>query len=98
VIKQLKNYAQQLKHELAVYRLLLKHPRTPRLAKLLLALAIGYLLLPFDLIPDFIPVLGQLDELIIIPLLVYLAVLLIPKGLLLLSCRVQVQASQAPEV
>jgi uncharacterized membrane protein YkvA (DUF1232 family) len=97
VIKQLKNYAQQLKQELAVYRLLLKHPRTPRLAKLLLALAIGYLLLPFDLIPDFIPVLGQLDELIIIPLLVYLAVLLIPKGLLL-SCRVQVQASQAPEV
>ena len=97
MIKQLKNYAQQLKQELAVYRLLLKHPRTPRLAKLLLALAIGYLLLPFDLIPDFIPVIGQLDELIIIPLLVYLAVLLIPKNLLL-SCRMQVQTSQAPEV
>ena len=97
MIKQLKIYAQQLKRELAVYRLLLKHPRTPRLAKLLLALAIGYLLLPFDLIPDFIPLLGQLDELIIIPLLVYLAVLLIPKSLLL-SCRVQVQANQAPEV
>ena len=97
MIKQLKNYAQQLKHELAVYRLLLKHPRTPRLAKLLLALAIGYLLLPFDLIPDFIPVIGQLDELTIIPLLVYLAVLLIPKNLLL-SCRMQVQTSQAPEV
>jgi uncharacterized membrane protein YkvA (DUF1232 family) len=97
VIKQLKIYAQQLKQELAVYRLLLKHPRTPRLAKLLLALAIGYLLLPFDLIPDFIPVIGQLDELIIIPLLVYLAVLLIPKNLLL-SCRMQVQTSQAPEV
>jgi len=97
VIKQLKIYAKQLKQELAVYRLLLKHPRTPRLAKLLLALAIGYLLLPFDLIPDFIPVIGQLDELIIIPLLVYLAVLLIPKNLLL-SCRMQVQTSQAPEV
>ena len=97
MIKQLKIYAQKLKQELAVYRLLLKHPRTPRLAKLLLALAIGYLLLPFDLIPDFIPVIGQLDELIIIPLLVYLAVLLIPKNLLL-SCRMQVQTSQAPEV
>ena len=97
MIKQLKIYAKQLKRELAVYHLLLQHPRTPRLAKLLLALAIGYLLLPFDLIPDFIPLLGQLDELIIIPLLVYLAVLLIPKSLLL-SCRVQAQANQAPEV
>ncbi len=92
MIKQLKTYAQQLKQELAIYRMLLKHPRTPLLAKLLLALAVGYLLLPFDLIPDFIPILGQLDELIIIPLLVYLALLLIPKSLLL-SCRVQVKAS-----
>lgn len=94
MLDKLKIYAKQLKLELAVYRLLLKHPRTPLLAKLLLALAIGYLLLPFDLIPDFIPVLGQLDELIIIPLLVYLAVLLIPNSLLL-SCRIQVQAGHA---
>jgi uncharacterized membrane protein YkvA (DUF1232 family) len=97
VFEQLKRYAKQLKQELAVYRLLLKHPRTPLLAKLLLALAIGYLLLPFDLIPDFIPVLGQLDELIVIPLLVYFALLQIPKSLLV-SCRVQVQACHTPEV
>ncbi len=94
MIKQLKTYAQQLKQELAIYRLLLKHPRTPLLAKCLLGLAVAYLLLPFDLIPDFIPILGQLDELIIIPLLVYLALLLIPKSLLD-SCRIQVQASHA---
>lgn len=94
MIKQLKTYAQQLKQELAIYRLLLKHPRTPLLAKCLLGLAVAYLLLPFDLIPDFIPILGQLDELIIIPLLVYLALLLIPKNLLD-SCRIQVQASHA---
>ena len=94
MIEKLKAYARQLKQELAVYRLLLTHRSTPLLAKLLLGMAIGYLLLPFDLIPDFIPVLGQLDELIIIPLLVYLALLLVPKSLLL-SCRVQVQASHA---
>lgn len=97
MLKQLKIYAKQLKQELRVYRLLLKHPHTPLLAKLLLALAIGYLLLPFDLIPDFIPVLGQLDELIVIPLLVYLAVLLIPNSLLL-SCRVQARAEPAAQV
>jgi len=59
----------------------LKHPQTPWLAKAFLGLAIGYLLLPFDLIPDFIPVLGQLDDVIIIPVLVYIALLFIPKKL-----------------
>ncbi|MFM2440735.1 MAG: hypothetical protein RLZZ349_462, partial [Pseudomonadota bacterium] len=65
MIKKLKSFSKQLKQELAIYRLVLKHPKTPWLAKLFLGLAIAYLLLPFDLIPDFIPVLGQLDEIII---------------------------------
>ena len=59
--------------ELEVYRLVLKHPETPWMAKLLLGLAVGYLLLPFDLIPDFIPIIGQLDDVVIIPALFYLA-------------------------
>ena len=48
------------------------------LAKVLLGVAIGYLLLPFDLIPDFIPVIGHLDDLVIVPGLVYLALKMIP--------------------
>jgi uncharacterized membrane protein YkvA (DUF1232 family) len=55
-----------------------RHPETPLAAKVLLGLAIGYLLLPFDLIPDFIPVLGQLDDVFIVPGLIYLALRLIP--------------------
>ena len=92
MIKKLKYFSKQLKQELAVYRLVLKHPKTPWLAKLFLGLAIGYLLLPFDLIPDFIPVLGQLDEIIIIPVLVYLALLFIPKTIIQ-ECREQVQSA-----
>lgn len=61
---------------------MLRHARTPRVAKWLLWLAIGYLLLPFDLIPDFIPVLGQLDDVLIVPGLVYLALMMIPKDVI----------------
>ncbi|CAN1485419.1 COG3339 Uncharacterized conserved protein [Methylophilaceae bacterium] len=91
MIKKLKSFSKQLKQELAVYRLVLKHPKTPWLAKLFLGLAVAYLLLPFDLIPDFIPVLGQLDEVVIIPILVYIALLFIPKTIIQ-DCREQVQS------
>jgi len=93
VIEKLKSFTKHLKQEFDVYRLVLKHPQTPWVAKVFLGLAIGYLLLPFDLIPDFIPVLGQLDDVIIIPVLVYIALLFIPQGVIK-SCRERVQASQ----
>jgi len=78
---QLAALASRFKQEVLFYRALHAHPETPWLAKALLWLALGYLVLPFDLIPDFIPVIGQLDELVIIPLLLYLALKLIPVGL-----------------
>jgi uncharacterized membrane protein YkvA (DUF1232 family) len=62
------------------------HARTPLLAKVLLGMAIGYLLLPFDLIPDFIPVIGQLDDLLIVPGLIYLALKMIPDEVMA-ECR-----------
>jgi uncharacterized membrane protein YkvA (DUF1232 family) len=73
VKEKLKQIASKLKAEFEFYRRLQQHPQTPILAKALLWLAIGYLLMPFDLIPDFLPVIGQLDELVIIPLLLYFA-------------------------
>ncbi|WP_319004562.1 YkvA family protein [Methylobacillus caricis] len=75
-----------------MYRLVLRHPQTPWLAKALLGLAIGYLLLPFDLIPDFIPVLGQLDDLVIVPGLIYLGLKCVPESLIQ-ECRQQVAAA-----
>lgn len=89
MFKQIKAFTRQLKKELAVYQLVLKHPETPALAKFFLGLAIGYLLLPFDLIPDFIPILGQLDDVVIIPILLYLSIRLTPKGVIE-ACRAQV--------
>jgi uncharacterized membrane protein YkvA (DUF1232 family) len=92
MFEKLKSLAAQLKQEFEVYRLVLKHPETPLLAKFFLGLAVGYLLMPFDLIPDFIPVLGQLDDVVIVPILLYLALLLIPKHIIQ-SCREQVNQS-----
>jgi len=76
---RLKAVGRNLKREIQVYRLVLKDHRTPRLAKILLGLAVGYAILPFDIIPDFIPVIGQLDDLIIVPALIIVALKLIPK-------------------
>jgi len=90
VIEKLRLLTKQLKQEFEVYRLVLKHPQTPLISKVFLGLAVGYLLLPFDLIPDFIPLLGQLDDVVIIPLLVYIALLFIPKYIIQ-SCREQIQ-------
>ena len=78
MLEKLKSVQRDFKQKLAAYRLVLKDPRTPRLAKVLLGIAVGSLLLPFDLIPDFIPVVGHLDDLIIVPTLVILALKLIP--------------------
>ena len=82
----LRTVARSLKQELTVYQLVYKDPRTPTLAKMLLGLAIGYALLPFDLIPDFIPVIGHVDDLIIVPGLVLLALKLIPPEVVV-DCR-----------
>lgn len=65
-----------------------KHPATPLMAKALCILAVAYALSPIDLIPDFIPVLGLLDELILLPAMIWLAVRLLPRDVVE-SCRQQ---------
>ncbi|MDM5248545.1 MULTISPECIES: YkvA family protein [unclassified Lysinibacillus] len=77
-ISKLKAYAKSLKQNLFVLYLSYKDPRTPWYAKLLAMFVVAYAFSPIDLIPDFIPVLGFLDDLIIVPLGIILALKLIP--------------------
>ena len=67
-----------------------RDPETPFAAKCVLPAVLAYLAMPLDLIPDFIPVLGLLDDVVIVPLFVWLAVRMIPKRVLT-ECRSQVQ-------
>ena len=79
---RLRRLGRNFRHELTVYKLVLKDSKTPMLGKIFLALAVGYALMPFDLIPDFIPIFGQLDDIIIVPLLVVIALKLIPREII----------------
>lgn len=81
--QKLLSFARQAKRELRVYQAVLAHEQTSWPARVVLGAAIGYLLLPFDLIPDAIPVLGQLDDLLIVPALFWIALKLIPEEVIL---------------
>ncbi len=76
---KLKEKAKQLKIQVPAVFVALKTKQTPWYAKAFAALTVAYALSPIDLIPDFIPVLGYFDDLIILPLLVTLTVKCIPK-------------------
>ena len=77
-MKKLKERAKSLKTDVPAVFLALKDRRTPWYAKLLALVVVAYALSPIDLIPDFVPVLGYLDDLIILPVLVALTVRCIP--------------------
>ena len=76
----LKDRAKQLKIDLPAVFIALGKKDTPVLAKIIAGLTVGYALSPIDLIPDFIPVIGYLDDLIILPALITLTIKLIPPG------------------
>lgn len=80
-MKRLEHWKQQaktLKQEVHALALACKDPRVPWYAKLLAVSIVAYALSPIDLIPDFIPVLGYLDDLILVPLGIYMVLKIIP--------------------
>ena len=81
-IQTLKSKAKEMKNHLGVLYLAFKDNRTPWYAKALICIVISYALSPIDLIPDFIPVFGYLDDLILVPAGIALAIKLIPDDVL----------------
>ncbi len=82
----MKTLIQRFAREIRIYRLVMQDRRTPRRAKWCVGLALAYLISPIDLLPDFIPVIGWLDELVVVPLLLGLARAWIPVDVLA-DCR-----------
>lgn len=85
-ILSLKQQAKKLCLELPAIFIALKKKETPIIAKILALLTIGYALSPIDLIPDFIPVLGYLDDVILLPVLITMTIYFIPEEVLA-QCR-----------
>lgn len=81
-INRLKTMAKKLKTNLMVMYLAYRDPRVPLFPKIFAICVVAYAFSPVDLIPDFIPILGYLDDLILVPLGVYIALRLFPKGVL----------------
>jgi uncharacterized membrane protein YkvA (DUF1232 family) len=86
LVNRLKERARALKQETYALYLVTRDPRTPWYAKVLAAAVVAYAFSPIDLIPDFVPVLGYLDDLIIVPAGIALVLRLVPDEVLA-DCR-----------
>lgn len=87
----IRKWARRIKSDIIVLWFARKHPDTPFMAKAVCVVAVVYALSPIDLIPDFIPVLGYLDDVLLVPALIWLAIRLLPARVLLDS-REQTEA------
>ena len=85
-LSNLKTKAKSIKRDIFILVEAYKHPNTPLYVKLLALIIVAYAFSPIDLIPDFIPILGYLDDIILIPLGIMLVLKLIPKNVLQ-ECR-----------
>lgn len=94
LLDELKQRARRLKAETFALYLAARHPDTPWYAKVLIGAIVAYAFSPIDLIPDFIPVIGYLDDLVLIPLGIGLAIKLVPAPVLN-ECRARAQEVMA---
>jgi uncharacterized membrane protein YkvA (DUF1232 family) len=91
LLEELQQRARQLKVEAFALYFAARHPDTPWYAKILVAAIVAYVFSPIDLIPDFIPIVGYLDDLVLMPIGIALAIKLVPLPVLT-ECRSRAQA------
>ena len=82
IFQRTRQWASRIKRDAVTLWFAYRHPGTPWFAKLLAAFVVAYALSPIDLIPDFIPVLGYLDDALLLPGLIWLNIRLIPADVL----------------
>lgn len=96
MLEALRNWARHIKRDVVAVYFAARNPRTPMMVRLLALAVAGYALSPIDLIPDFIPVLGYLDDLLIVPAGLMLVIRLLPADILDLSRRQAADAIARP--
>ena len=82
MLNQIKLWARGIKRDVVALYFAARDPRTPKFAKVIAILVVGYALSPIDLIPDFIPLLGVIDDIVLVPLGIMLVVKFIPVDLM----------------
>jgi uncharacterized membrane protein YkvA (DUF1232 family) len=88
LLEKISAWARRIKRDAVTLWFAYRHPMTPLLAKLICVFVVAYALSPIDLIPDFIPVLGYIDDVLLLPGLIWLAIKLVPPSVLQ-ECRTQ---------
>jgi uncharacterized membrane protein YkvA (DUF1232 family) len=95
MLDRIKTWARALKRDSRAVYLAARDPRVPWYAKLLAIAVAGYALSPIDLIPDFIPVIGYLDDLVLVPLGIWLVIALVPREIMV-ECRARAGDASPP--
>ncbi len=96
MLKRLSEWARLIRREAHALYIAARHPRTPWYAKVLAIAIAAYALSPIDLIPDFIPVLGLLDEVVLMPLAIAGVLMLVPDDVMAESRATAAAASERP--
>jgi uncharacterized membrane protein YkvA (DUF1232 family) len=96
LLDKIRAWAKRVRQDALTLWFAAQHPDTPWFAKFFLAFIVAYAFSPIDLIPDFIPILGYLDEVVLLPLAIGAAIRMLPPGVLD-ACRAQARESSAKQ-
>ena len=90
IMESIRIWAKRIKRDAVMLWFARRHPDTPLIAKVLCVFAVAYALSPIDLVPDFIPVLGYVDDVLLLPVMIWLALRLLPTHVIE-TCREQAE-------